>query len=114
MAQKKKNRKSDNGAGIELLDREKSKQRIKPPSKYQVVLHNDNYTPMEFVVALLVGVFHHSFESAWKITLDIHEKEKGIAGGPFSKEIATTKMMMCNKTAKQAGHPLKSTIEKVE
>ena len=111
---KKKSSKKGSGTGVELLDREKSKQRVKPPSKYQVIFHNDNYTPMEFVVALLVGVFHHSLETAWKITMDIHEKDRGIAGGPFSKEIAETKMMIVLNTAKNSGHPLKATIEKVE
>ena len=110
---KKKSSKKGSGTGVELLDREKSKHRVKPPSKYQVIFHNDNYTPMEFVVALLAGIFHHGIETSWKITMDIHEKGKGIAGGPYSKEIAETKMLMVNQTAKQAGHPLKCTVEKV-
>ena len=79
---KKKIKSGDSGAGVDLIDKEKEKQKVKPPSKYQVVLYNDDFTPMDLVAVLLAKVFHHNLTSAWKITMDIHEKGRGIAGGP--------------------------------
>ena len=60
MSKKKKDKKSE-GPGVDLLDREKEKQKLQPPSKYQVVFYNDDYTPMDFVVIVLLDVFHQSF-----------------------------------------------------
>ena len=106
-----KNKKGD--SGTDLLDKEKEKQKVKPPSKYQVVLYNDDFTPMDLVAVLLAKVFHHSLTSAWKITMDIHEKGRGIAGGPYSKEIAETKSQKVIDTARVMGFPLLAVAEKV-
>ena len=106
---------SDNNAsgGTDLIDKEKSKKKVKPPSKYQVVLYNDDYTPMELVAGLLIKIFRHSDLGAWKITLDVHEKGKGIAGGPYSKEIAETKANQAVDIARYSGYPLLAKHEKV-
>ena len=112
MAQKKKSKK-DSGHGVDLLDKDKSKDRVQKPSKYQVVFHNDDYTPMQFVVIVLVSFFRKDIETAWSITNMIHEKDKGIAGGPYSKEIADTKVEQTNSYARSAGFPLKATAEKI-
>ncbi len=106
-----KNKKSD--SGTDLLDKEKEKQKVKPPSKYQVVLYNDDFTPMDLVAVLLSKVFHHSLTSAWKITMDIHEKGRGIAGGPYSREIAETKSQKVIDTARVMGFPLLAVAEKI-
>ena len=87
--------------------------KVKPPSKYQVVLYNDDYTPMELVAALLIKIFRHSDKNAWKITLDVHEKGRGIAGGPYSKEIAETKASQAVDIARHAGYPLLAKHEKI-
>ena len=111
MAQKKKSD-SSSGGSVDLLDEEKSKDKVKPPSKYQVVFYNDDYTPMDLVAILLSEVFHHGTEAAWKITMDIHVKGKGIAGGPYSKEIAETKAQKVVMTARAMGYPLLAQPEK--
>ena len=112
MAQKKKTKKGDSGTGVDLLDREKEKHKVKPPSKYKVVFHNDDFTPMDFVVIALVAIFRKSTEEAFGIMMNVHEKGRGIAGGPYSKEIAETKVVKVMDFARQNGHPLKATFEK--
>ena len=87
MAQKKKTDK-DGGSGVDLLDKEKAKNKVQPPKKYKVVYHNDDYTPMELVVISLVAIFHRSNVDAFNIMMHVHEKGKGIAQGGLSKEIA--------------------------
>ena len=110
MSRKQKDKKS--GSGVDLLDREKEKQKVKPPSKYKVIFHNDDYTPMDFVVITLVVVFRKSPVEAYQIMMNVHEKGRGIAGGPYSKEIAETKANKAMAFARQEGHPLKVTFEK--
>ena len=110
MSRKQKDKKS--GSGVDLLDREKEKQKVKPPSKYKVIFHNDDYTPMDFVVITLVVVFRKSPVEAHQIMMNVHEKGRGIAGGPYSKEIAETKANKAMAFARQEGHPLKVTFEK--
>ena len=112
MSQKKKNKKGS-GSGVDLLDKQSSKNRLQKPSKYQVVFINDDYTPMQFVVITLVSIFRKNIDTAWAITNNIHEKGKGIAGGPYSKEIAETKAAKTVQYAKSAGYPLLAQVEKV-
>ena len=90
--------------------RDKQEQKVEPPKKFKVVLYNDDYTPMEFVVQILQQIFHHPKESATAIMLNVHHKGKGVAG-VFSKEIAETKAHIANKTAIDYGHPLKAEFE---
>ena len=114
MAQKKKIKSSDSGAGVDLLDREKSKNKVQPPSKYQVVYYNDDFTPMDLVTISLCHFFHHSIEKATAIMMAVHKKGKGIAGGPYSKEIADTKTLNVVQFFSQQGFPLLAKAEKVE
>ena len=109
----KKIKPSGGSADTDLIDKEKSKKKVKPPSKYQVVFHNDDFTPMELVASVLVKFYHHSDSAAWKITLDIHEKGRGIAGGPYSKEIAETKVKKTIDVVRFMGYPLLAKAEKV-
>ena len=111
---KKKKSSSGTGSGIDLIDKEKSKKKIKPPSKYQVIFYNDDFTPMEVVASVLVKFFHLDNKTAWKITLDIHEKGKGIAGGPYPKGIAETKAKKTVDVVRYMGYPLLAKSEKVE
>ena len=80
------------------------------PKKYKVYLLNDDYTSMDFVVDILIGLFHKSFEQAKKIMLEIHKKHRGLCG-VYSHEIAETKVMQVLKRAKDSGFPLKATME---
>ena len=102
-----KQRKEGMGHDVDLEDRQK----IEPPKKYKVVLHNDDYTPMEFVVLVLMDVFNYGVHRAHEIMLQVHEQGKGIAG-VFSKEIAWMKTRKCNQVARREGHPFKVLMEK--
>ena len=73
-------------------------------------MYNDDYTPMQFVEALLLQLFHKSPAEAARITLTVHKGEKGIAG-VYSREIAETKSNQANQAAKTHGHPFLTEIE---
>lgn len=90
-----------------------SKPELKPPSMYQVVLMNDDYTPMEFVVEILETFFHMNREKATQIMLTVHTKGKGICG-VFTRDIAETKAAQVNQYAKDNQHPLLAEIEASE
>ena len=92
---------------------EKKLQRTKPPQMYQVVMLNDDYTPMEFVVVVIQEFFHKDRESATQIMLKIHLDGKGICG-VFPRDIANTKVEQVQEAARQAGHPLQCLSEPVE
>ncbi len=94
------------GIEIESL----SEVQIKYPKKYKVFLLNDDYTSMDFVIDILMSIFHRSYEEAEKIMLEIHKKERGLCG-VYTYEIAETKVMQVTKKAKENGFPLKSTME---
>ena len=105
---KKKNTNTQNQDGVYLKDREDNK--IEKPKKYKVIFYNDDFTPMDWVVILLISEFKLGFEKATEIMLAIHEKGKGIAG-VYPKGIAQTKSNRCNKLSKEQGYPLLSEIE---
>lgn len=113
MSKKKKSKSGGGSTGIDLIDKQKEKQKVKPPSKYQVVLYNDDFTPMELVVMILIDVFRHNAEKSYQIMMNVHEKGRGIAGGPYSREIAETKSEKCIQIARGLGYPLKAVAEKV-
>lgn len=81
----------------------------KPPM-YAVVMYNDNYTPMEFVVHVLQSEFRHNIDTAVEIMLSIHNTGKGIAG-IYPKDIAETKAQKVNSLANREGYPLLTQIE---
>ncbi|MBA3026824.1 MAG: ATP-dependent Clp protease adaptor ClpS [Sulfurimonas sp.] len=83
---------------------------IKYPKKYKVYLLNDDYTSMDFVIDILISIFHKSYEEAEKIMLDIHKKERGLCG-VYTYEVAETKVMQVTRKAKDSGFPLKATME---
>jgi ATP-dependent Clp protease adaptor protein ClpS len=92
---------------------EKKLQRTKPPQMYQVVMLNDDYTPMEFVVVVIQEFFNKDRETATQIMLKIHLDGKGICG-VYPKDIAATKVQQVQEAARQAGHPLQCLSEPVE
>jgi len=86
------------------------KPKIKIPSRYKVLLHNDDYTTMEFVIEVLQNVFGKNLSEANEIMIKVHEQGSGVCG-IYSFEIAETKANQAMRLAKTAGHPLKSSIE---
>lgn len=93
----------------ELL--EITRQEIKKPSKYKVLMLNDDYTTMEFVVDILKKVFGHSTLAATSIMLNIHNHGRGLAG-IYTKEIAEAKVSQVHSAARSRGFPLKCEMEK--
>ncbi|MDH5718503.1 MAG: ATP-dependent Clp protease adaptor ClpS [Spirochaetia bacterium] len=89
----------------------KTKSKVKKPSLYKVIMHNDNYTTMQFVVSMLMSVFNRNKSQAVKIMFDIHKKGAGIAG-IYPKEIAETKVDMVHFRAREKGFPLRCSLEK--
>ena len=83
---------------------------LEEPQMFKVLLHNDDYTSMDFVVEILLGVFHKNQAQAEQIMLQIHEKGKAICG-VYSFEIAQTKAQQVKQRAKQNEFPLLATIE---
>lgn len=83
---------------------------IKAPRKYKVVLLNDDYTPMDFVVEVLKHFFHLSEEIAIQVMLQVHIQGKGVCG-VFTRDIAETKVALVNEYAKMNQHPLLSSME---
>lgn len=96
--------------GTEINIKEKSKIKIHLPKNYKAVMYNDDFTTMEFVVEILVGIFHKSLEEATTIMLDVHEKGKGVAG-IYSYDIAKTKVKNAMALAKEYGFPFKMSVE---
>ncbi|SFF40304.1 ATP-dependent Clp protease adaptor protein ClpS [Fontimonas thermophila] len=98
----------DSGQGIAL---EEAKPKLQHPPMYKVVMLNDDYTPMDFVVQVLQRFFHHPREKAVQIMLQIHTQGRGVAG-VFPAEIAETKTAQVNSYARQHQHPLLTVMEK--
>ena len=88
----------------------KDEEKLQPPSMYKVILHNDDYTTMEFVVEILMDVFNKEFEVATLIMLDVHNEGMGICG-VYPYEIAETKVGVVRNLALEKEFPLKCTIE---
>ena len=83
---------------------------VAQPQMFRVILHNDDYTSMDFVVEVLTGIFHKTSEEAVQIMLQIHEKKRAICG-VYSFEIAQTKAEQVKQLAKKNEFPLLATIE---
>jgi ATP-dependent Clp protease adaptor protein ClpS len=89
---------------------ERAPQKTQPPQMYQVVLLNDDYTPMEFVVAVIQEFFNKDRETATQIMLKIHMEGKGVCG-VYSKDVAATKVDRVMEAAQKSGHPLQCVSE---
>jgi ATP-dependent Clp protease adaptor protein ClpS len=95
------------GSGLELKE---SEPRLKRPPLYKVVLQNDDYTPMEFVVDVLRTIFRMNRNKATQVMLHVHTRGRGVAG-VFTYEIAETKAAQVNEYAHTHQHPLLCTLE---
>ena len=91
---------------------ENSKPELKRPSQYRVILLNDDYTPMEFVVHILELFFGMNREKATQVMLTVHTQGKGVCG-VYTKDIAETKAAMVNEYSRQNEHPLICEVERV-
>lgn len=95
----------------EGLALQEAKPRLKRPPLYQVILVNDDYTPMEFVVHILESFFARDRETATRIMLEVHTRGKGVCG-IYTHEIAETKVSQVNSYAREHQHPLLCSMEK--
>ena len=107
MAGDDKDQDSDSEVGIATKTRTKPKK----PSQYKVLMLNDDYTPMEFVVMVLKRFFSMDLEQATRVMLHVHQKGVGVCG-IFPYEVAETKVNQVMDFAKQNQHPLQCTLEK--
>lgn len=101
-------RQEDDESGIALQE---SKPELRAPSMYKVVLFNDDYTPMDFVVEVLEVFFNHNRELATKIMLTVHTEGRAVCG-VYTRDVAETKAMQVNQYARESQHPLLCEIEK--
>ena len=88
----------------------KEKLDLANPPMYKVILHNDDYTPMDFVIDILMKIFHKNIDEATKLTWQVHEQGKAICG-IYVQEIAQTKVYQVKARAKANGFPLLATME---
>ena len=96
------------GSGLAV---EEAKPALKAPSMYKVVMFNDDYTPMDFVVEVLQSIFNHNRELATKIMLSVHTEGHAVCG-VYTRDVAETKAMQVNQYARECQHPLLCEIEK--
>jgi len=101
------------GGGGESVVLERRTQRVKPPQMFRVVLLNDDFTPMEFVVHVIQEFFSKDRETATQIMLKIHLEGKGVCG-VYSRDVASTKVDQVLAAARAAGHPLQCLSEPLE
>lgn len=97
---------TDAEEGISLAERTK----VSPPKMYKVLLHNDDYTTMEFVIHVLQKFFKKNYDEAHSIMLKVHHDGFGVCG-IYTHEVAESKSSKVNRYSRGKGHPLKSSIE---
>ena len=106
-----KSRPDENGGGLGAAVVTETKPKLKKPSLYRVLILNDDYTPMEFVVYVLERFFGKSREDATRIMLLVHQNGVGVCG-VFTYEVAETKVAQVIETSRRHQHPLQCTMEK--
>ena len=99
----------EEAGGVQLAPRPKSQ--MKTPPMFRVILLNDDFTPMDFVVDVLKNIFNHNNQSATEIMMQVHHKGAGVAG-VFTHEIAETKVHLVHKNARRQQYPLRCIMEK--
>ncbi len=90
--------------------KERTRNKLMEPKQYKVIMHNDDFTTMEFVVEILIDVFHKSQADAEKIMLFVHEKGQAVVG-KYPYDIANTKILESSRRAKKQGFPFRLTME---
>ena len=90
----------------------RDREELKEPPLYKVILHNDDYTTMDFVVMILEEIFHKSTDDATRIMLNVHNEGRGVAG-VYTREIGETKVAAVHRLARKNQYPLKCSLEQV-
>ncbi len=90
--------------------KEHIEEKVSEPEMFLVILHNDDYTTMEFVVEVLTVIFHRTIVDSTRIMLDVHQKGRGVVG-TYTYDIASTKVNIVRDMARQREFPLRCTIE---
>ena len=98
---------------IEIIEEVRETIKVQIPKMYKVLLHNDDTTTFDFVIAVLRKIFHKTAEEAIAVTKAIHEEGKGIAGSPYSREIAEEKTLETIAFARANSFPLTPTFEEL-
>jgi ATP-dependent Clp protease adaptor protein ClpS len=98
------------GDGTGTAVETRTKTRLKKPRMFKVLLHNDDYTTMEFVVFVLQGIFHHSESEAMQIMLHVHKNGLGVAG-VYTREIAETRIAQVEALARKHEYPLRCSMD---
>ncbi len=101
---------NERNAGSAPLQESEEKVELRPPRQYRVILHNDHFTTMEFVVDILVRVFHKPAAEARRIMLDVHRRGQGQCG-VYSYDVARTKVARVLDLARRQEFPLRCTLE---
>lgn len=101
----------EGGTGLGIATRTRTRAKTKQPSLYKVLMLNDDYTPMEFVVLCLQRFFRMGLEDATRVMLHVHQRGVGVCG-IFTYEVAETKVSQVIDFARQNQHPLQCTLEK--
>lgn len=104
MSNQIRNTETDAELGVSTLDKTKT------PRKFKVILLNDDFTPMDFVILVLQRFFNQNLDTAERITLEVHKKGAGLAG-VYAQEVAEMKVSQVNQFARQNSHPLKCIME---
>ncbi len=99
--------------GVQVAERTAPKERLERPRRYKVLLHNDDFTTMEFVVWILQGVFHHDEASATAIMLHVHRTGIGVAG-IYPREVAETRVAQVDALAREHEFPLRTSLEETD
>jgi ATP-dependent Clp protease adaptor protein ClpS len=107
MSKPRKNPAAEPGAAVVV---ERQEQALKPPPLYQVVMLNDDFTPMEFVVFVIQQFFAKDFETATHLMLKVHQEGRAVCG-VYAKDVAATKVEQVMAAARRAGHPLQCVME---
>jgi ATP-dependent Clp protease adaptor protein ClpS len=95
---------------VKVAERTQTKEKLARPNRWKVLLHNDDYTTMEFVVWVLQAVFHHDETTATQIMLHVHRTGIGVAG-VYSREVAETRVAQVDALAREHEFPLRCSME---
>ncbi len=108
-----KNDDNEQGRGTGTVVVSRPQLRTKEPAMYKVLLHNDDFTPMDFVVEIIQSIFNRDRQKATQIMLDVHHKGVGVCG-VYPYDVAETKATLVTDYAQENEYPLKCTLEKNE
>lgn len=99
--------------GFDVISDTRTEDKVKKPSKWNVVIFNDDFTPFDFVIFVLMHIYNKPQDEAEAITFQVHVEKKGIAG-TYTHEVAETKLSETMRLAKLEQHPLRLEIERVD